>query len=335
MVSKVNWTEISESGYQALLRQDFDAAERYFRLFVESGGSEEQDVRLAYSFLVLGKCHIQRGDYAGAEPFYRRALEIYEKVHGPDHKDVAYSLAGLAECNMNRGKYTESQLLYNRAIAIYESIYDPHHLEVGKMLEKAAQCYVLQRDHARAVPLFERCVDILGRVHGPWHEDVASCFFALARCYEEGNEDKKAELLFRRALEIYEIADEPNVEQIAHVRYNLGRCCHGQRDFSQADIFYRKAIEAFGKAAGLERNLAYASFSLATCYLHSGDYRAEAAFRNCGQIYEKTFGSDDLQMAYFLDAYARYMHNSCRSDQAKSLEQRAQRIRETYERRLD
>jgi tetratricopeptide (TPR) repeat protein len=333
MGTKVNWAEVSESGYQALLRQDFDAAEKYFRLAIESGGFEEQDVRLAYSFLVLGKCFIQRGDYIGAEPFYRRALEIYEKAHGPDHKDVAASLSGLAKCNMNCGKYTEAQLLYSRIISIYEKLYGPDHLEVGTMLENLAQCYLYQRDYTRATPLFERTVEIYTKCYGPNHEDVAGNMFQLARCYDERNEDKKAEPLFRRALEIYQTNDPPNREQIAHLRYNLGRCYHGQRDFAKAELWYRRAIQAFENLEGLERNLAYCTFGLATCYMVSGDYRSDQVFKVCWQIYESTFGPDDVHMAYFLDAYARLMHNTCRVDQAKQLEARAQDIRDKNEKR--
>src|SRR5262249_17977601 len=37
------------------------------------------------------------GDYAGAEPLYRRSLDIREKALGPDHPDTANSLNNLAE----------------------------------------------------------------------------------------------------------------------------------------------------------------------------------------------------------------------------------------------
>ncbi len=333
MNSKVNWSEVSESGYQALMLGNFDEAERYFRLAVESGDFEEQDIRLAYSLLVLGKCCIQRGDYVGAEPLYRQALEIYEKVWGPEHKDVAFSLSGLAKCNLQCGKYTEAQLLYKRVISIYEKILPADDEEIGNMLENLAQCYVCQRDYVKAAPLYQRCLEIFEKVHGPEHEYVASNLFALARCYDEQNEDKKAEPLFRRALEIYEQDPKLDLEQIAHIRYNLGRCYHGQRDFAKAELWYRRALEIFSQQPGLERNLAYCTFGLATCYLVSGDYRAEQVFQNCRKLYEKIFGADDPHMAYWCDAYARLLHNTCREQEAQRLERRAAEIRARFDER--
>ncbi|HEY9793043.1 MAG TPA: tetratricopeptide repeat protein, partial [Candidatus Obscuribacterales bacterium] len=331
--NKINWTEVSESGYQALLRGNFDEAEKCFRLAIEKGGFEQTDVRLAYSFLVLGKCFILRGDYVGAEPLYRRALEIYERAYGQEHKDVGLSLVGLAKCNMQCGKYTEAQLLYTRVISIYEKVYSKDHEEVGNVLENLSQCYVNQRDHARAIPLYDRVIEIFTKAHGPTHEFVASAMFAQARCYDERNEDKKAEPLFHRALEIYENQQKKNLDQIANIRYNLGRTYHGQRDFSNAERWYRRAIDGFEKAQGMERQSAYAMFGLATCYMSSGDYRADQTFKKCQAAYDKLFGPEDMHMAYLYDAYARLMHNTCRIDEGKRLEKRAQDIRDKQDKR--
>lgn len=330
---KINWSEVSESGYQALLRGNFDEAERCFRLAIEKGGFEEEDVRLAYSFLVVGKCAIQRGDYVGAEPMYRKALAIYEKANGSDNKDVALSLAGLAKCNMHCSKYTEAQLLYSRVLGIYEKLYGSEAEEVGNVLENLAQCHVFQRDHLRAIPIYERVIEIFKKVHGAEHEFVAANIFALARCYDERNEEKKAEPLFKRALFIQENLSKRNDEQISHIRYNLGRCYHGMRDFQQAELWYRRAIEGFERIEGAERHLAYALFGLCTCYMSSGDYRADQSFKRCQAYYENLFGPADLHMAYFLDAYARLMTQTCRGDEAKRLEKRAQDIRDRYEQR--
>ena len=44
------------------------------------------------------------GDYAKAEPLYRRALAIDEKALGPEHTDTANSLSNLALLNIDLGK---------------------------------------------------------------------------------------------------------------------------------------------------------------------------------------------------------------------------------------
>ena len=50
-----------------------------------------------------------QGEYAEAEPLYRRALAIREKALGPEHPDTAHGLNNLAELydtqgNVRRGR---------------------------------------------------------------------------------------------------------------------------------------------------------------------------------------------------------------------------------------
>src|SRR5215470_2780458 len=66
-----------------------------------------------------------KGDYAGAERLYRRALAIREKVLGPEHPDTAESLNGLAAVLYSKGDYTGAEALYRRALAIQEKALGP------------------------------------------------------------------------------------------------------------------------------------------------------------------------------------------------------------------
>ncbi len=64
-------------------------------------------------------CH-ERGQYADAEPLFKRSLVIREKELGPNHPEVATSLNNLAELYRIQGKYTEAELLYKRSLDIRE-----------------------------------------------------------------------------------------------------------------------------------------------------------------------------------------------------------------------
>jgi tetratricopeptide (TPR) repeat protein len=87
-----------------------------------------------------------RGDYTEAEPLYRRALAIDEKVLGPDHPEVANTLNNLAVLLEARGDYTEAEPLYRRALAIDEKALRPNHPttrldqeNLDRLLQKSAQ----------------------------------------------------------------------------------------------------------------------------------------------------------------------------------------------------
>ena len=51
---------------------------------------------MAVSLNNLAVLYDSQGQYAQAEPLYRRALAIWERAIGPDHPDVATSLENMA-----------------------------------------------------------------------------------------------------------------------------------------------------------------------------------------------------------------------------------------------
>jgi tetratricopeptide (TPR) repeat protein len=59
-----------------------------------------------------------QGQYAKAEPRYRRALAIREKALGPEHPEVASSLNRLAHFYHDQEQYAKAEPLYLRALAI-------------------------------------------------------------------------------------------------------------------------------------------------------------------------------------------------------------------------
>ena len=71
------------------------------------------------------------GDYAGAEPLFRRALAINEKALGPDHPAVATDLNNLALLLQNKGDYAGAEPLFRRALAIREKALGPNHPDVA------------------------------------------------------------------------------------------------------------------------------------------------------------------------------------------------------------
>ena len=59
-----------------------------------------------------------QGQYAQAEPLYKRALAIWEKALGPDHPDVATSLESLAALYRATKRDEGAETLEQRAARI-------------------------------------------------------------------------------------------------------------------------------------------------------------------------------------------------------------------------
>jgi Flp pilus assembly protein TadD len=69
----------------------------------------------------------RRGDLEEAERLYRRALDIKERLLGPEHPEVGTTLNNLAVVYRRRGRLEEAEALYRRAIDILSETVEPSH----------------------------------------------------------------------------------------------------------------------------------------------------------------------------------------------------------------
>ena len=114
----------------------------------------------------------EAGDYAGAEPLYRRALVIDEKALGPDHPYVGGDLNNLASLLVAKDDYAGAEQLYRRALAIDEKALGPDHHALGRDLNNLANLLKAKGDYAGAEPLYRRALAIDEKALGPDHPNT-------------------------------------------------------------------------------------------------------------------------------------------------------------------
>ncbi len=79
---------------------------------------EPDHPNVAVSLHNLALLYYAQGQYAQAEPLYKRSLAIWEKVLGPNHPDVATSLRDLALLYRATQRTTEAEQLEEQAAKI-------------------------------------------------------------------------------------------------------------------------------------------------------------------------------------------------------------------------
>jgi tetratricopeptide (TPR) repeat protein len=91
----------------------------------------------------------KQGRYEEAEPLYKQALGIRERVLGPDHPDTAGSLNNLALLYNNQGRYEEAEPLYKRALEILIKTLGKEHPNTQTCLKNLA---MLSKNQKAVVP---------------------------------------------------------------------------------------------------------------------------------------------------------------------------------------
>ena len=154
------------------------------------------------------------GSYTEAEPLYKRALAIFEKVFGAGHPAVAKSLNNIAMLYTYQGRYAEAEPLYKRALTILEKALGSDHPDVATGFNNLAVLYSSQSRYTEVEPLFKRVLAIREKALGADHPQIAANLNDLAALYAEQGRYAEAEPLYKRALAILEKAlgqDHPDV----------------------------------------------------------------------------------------------------------------------------
>ncbi len=242
----------------------------------------------------VGIYFYNRGQYQEAEPLIQRALEIRERVLGPEHPDTAQSLNSLALLYWHQGKDEQAEPLIQRALAIYERVLGPEHPDTASSLNNLAILYREQGKDEQAEPLYQRALAIYERVLGPEHPNTATSLNNLAALYDSQGKDEQAEPLYQRALAIMERVLGPEHPDTAQSLNNLAILYRDQGKYEQAEPLYQRALAIRERVLGPEHpDTANSLNNLANLYRHQGkDEQAEPLFQRALAIYEHVLGPE-------------------------------------------
>jgi serine/threonine-protein kinase len=81
------------------------------------------------ALLGLGRCRLERKDYAGAEARFREALDIDRRYLGDDHLRVACEETALARVFLARGEAADARPLLEHAVAVYQKRVLPEQID--------------------------------------------------------------------------------------------------------------------------------------------------------------------------------------------------------------
>jgi tetratricopeptide (TPR) repeat protein len=271
-----------------------------------------------------------RAQYKEAEPLYKRALDIREKVLGPDHPDTARSLNNLASLYSSQGQYKEAEPLNRRALKINEKALGPDHPDTATSLNNLAALYGCQGKYREAEPLYKRALDIRERAVGPNHPDTALGLNNLASLYSSQGRYTEAERLLHRALEINEKALGPDHPGGAPTLNNLAEVYRYQGHYKEAEPLSRRALDIREKAFGPDHpDTAMALNNLAGIVRDQGRYtEAELLAKRALEIREKALGPDHPDTAATLNNLAGIYRGQGQYNEAEPLSKRALDIRE-------
>ncbi|HEU4389880.1 MAG TPA: tetratricopeptide repeat protein, partial [Blastocatellia bacterium] len=129
----------TESGAYRVTLAELRASTEQDRSLQEARRSQQESLALR-----------RAGKYAEALVPGQRALEILERVKGPDDADVGSALANLGEAYRLKGDYNNAEVFHLRALEVRQKALGPDHLQVSFSLNNLGLLYYDKGDLAKA-----------------------------------------------------------------------------------------------------------------------------------------------------------------------------------------
>jgi tetratricopeptide (TPR) repeat protein len=152
---------------------------------------------------------------------FSEALDINERLLGPDHPTTGISLQNLAGTFMRLGEFETASALDRRSLAIVSKVHGDAHPETARHRLNVAGNESERFAFDTAEAMIEESLNTFHSVFGPEHADTIRAQLFKANLYrrrglfEEVDSKQKHELL-TRALSSYE-ALLPKLEHVEHI----------------------------------------------------------------------------------------------------------------------
>ncbi|KAG2487438.1 hypothetical protein HYH03_014005 [Edaphochlamys debaryana] len=151
-------------------------------------------------YTLLGRIHDDAHRYEKAEPLYRQALELAQRVLGPDDPETIDALHSLAGCLESQGRYQEGEALYRQALELVQRRLGPQNPDdsAGSSV-RLADCLESEGRFQEAEVLYRQALELWKGARGPENRMTINSEYWLAKCLQAQGRFEETEPLFREA----------------------------------------------------------------------------------------------------------------------------------------
>jgi CHAT domain-containing protein/Flp pilus assembly protein TadD len=285
------------------------------------------DPAVASSLHTLGFVHYGRGELGAAESAFSRALRIRRIAKDVDPGDLADTMNNLGAVYMAEGLLRDAEPLLTEALALQERLKAPP-AALGGAYNSLGGLLRQRGDYLKARQQFARAAELWEQAYGPEDARVGRVLNNLGLVSQDLGDYAQAVSHYRKSVAIQEKAGDST--SLAAALQNLASAMQEQGGLDDATPLYRRAIAMYEKVGqGESAGAGQAMNNLAVLSLLRKDYAsAGPLFQRALLIRQKALGPRHPDVATSLHAYAVFLNNTGRLEEAVETQARAVDIAE-------
>jgi len=214
-----------------------------------SGGSPPYSETLALERRLGG----QRGDWVGAEPLHREALETARAIYGPEHPNVTAGMVSLGSVLEAKGDMAGAEALYRDSLAMRRKLLGPEHPDTTRSMYALTYLLRTKGDPEGAVRLCREVLALRGRLLPDAHPMVAATLEVEGLSLVDLSRAREAEPLLHESMKLRRQSLPPRHRLLAASESSLGACLLALGRFPDAEGFLLRVRGPQGVARGRVR----------------------------------------------------------------------------------
>jgi tetratricopeptide (TPR) repeat protein len=176
-----------------------DKAQQVYEVMLQETSDEAEKATIYHR---LGWAKDEQGQYDEAIIFYKRSLEIRQKILPPTHPDLASSYNNTGGVYYNMGEYSKALSSHEKALEIYQKTLPPTHPDLAMSYNNIGLVYDSMGEYSKALSYYEKALEIQQKTLPPTHPDLASSYYNIGNVYYDMGEYSKAVSFYQRAVDI-------------------------------------------------------------------------------------------------------------------------------------
>jgi CHAT domain-containing protein len=259
----------------------------------------------------------------------RQALDLREKLLGPEDASLERPLFVLGRTFERKADFKQAALFYERALAVQEKSSGLVSRRAWRILNNLSVVYLEMDELDKGESMLNQTLEIGEKVYGPDYIILANTLINMGNFYDEKADYSRAETFYERAVAIAEKKMGPKATGLEVVLANLAGVASERGDYEKAEKIAQRAVSIAELGGPSNPRLGLPLENLAEAYRLDGQPEAaEALYQRALSIYEKTLGLEHPLVADTLSGLGDIYRDRHDFERAESYYQRALAIRQ-------
>jgi tetratricopeptide (TPR) repeat protein len=225
-----------------------EARKSYFEaldLLKDEESQTEAMARLSASVAVVYETD---GNTDEAVTFYKRSIELFERMDPPSAIDIASLCNNLAYIYKSCGDFDAAENLYLKALELYNEQLGSEDEETAAICNNIGALYLAAGCYDQAREMFVMALDARQKVFGDKHLETAQAHANLAVALSHTDEDGWAKENYQTSLKIYEDKVKDAPMDYATVSANFAEFLRSHDDAKTASSVEKRASKMLKRA---------------------------------------------------------------------------------------